>query len=101
MYGAVGAGSFVQLIGLPPGGTVTVVASCAVSPSATGTIVNTAVVGGTASDPVPGNNSASDTDTVTAAVPIAPVPVLWTLALLLAGAGIFMLRRRGPPFREI
>ena len=51
---------------LPPGGTVTYTATGTLNPAATGTLSNTATVTAPASptDPVAGNNSATDTDTI-------------------------------------
>ncbi|MEO8196261.1 MAG: DUF11 domain-containing protein [Thermoanaerobaculia bacterium] len=51
---------------LPVGGSATYTATCTISLAATGTLVNTATatVGGGISDPAPGNNSATDTDTL-------------------------------------
>ena len=51
---------------LPVGGSATYTATCTISLAATGTLVNTATatVGGGVSDPAPGNNSATDTDTL-------------------------------------
>ncbi len=61
-----GSGNINQTVNLPSGGSVTYTATCAVSGAATGTISNTATVapGAGVTDPVPGNNSATDTDTV-------------------------------------
>jgi len=65
---AAGSGNISDTVNLPNGGSVTYTASCTVSPSATGTIVNTATAAVPAgvTDPTPGNNSATDTDTVQA-----------------------------------
>lgn len=49
---------------LPAGGSVTYTAACSISAAATGTLSNTATVSSAISDPVPGNNSATDTDTL-------------------------------------
>jgi len=51
---------------LPAGGSATYTATCTLSLAATGTLVNTATatVGGGVADPAPGNNSATDTDTL-------------------------------------
>ncbi len=51
---------------LPAGGSATYTATCTIALAATGTLVNTATatVGGGVSDPAPGNNSATDTDTL-------------------------------------
>jgi uncharacterized repeat protein (TIGR01451 family) len=59
-----GSGHINRLVNLPVNGSVTFSASCDVSPSATGSLVNTATVSSATSDPVPGNNSATDTDTL-------------------------------------
>ena len=65
---ASGAGNINDTANLPSGGSVTYTASCAISAAATGTIVNTATVTapGGVTDPTPGNNSATDTDTLAA-----------------------------------
>ncbi|MFN7961132.1 MAG: IPTL-CTERM sorting domain-containing protein [Thermoanaerobaculia bacterium] len=52
-------------VNLPSGGSVTYTASCTISASATGSLSNTATVSSSITDPVPGNNSATDTDTLT------------------------------------
>ncbi|HEY3569843.1 MAG TPA: ExeM/NucH family extracellular endonuclease [Thermoanaerobaculia bacterium] len=59
-------GNLNDTVNLPAGGSVTYTATCAIDPSATGTLSNTATVanGGT-SDSNTGNNSATDTDTLT------------------------------------
>ncbi len=66
---ASGSGNIADTVNLPSGGSVTYTASCTVSPSATGSLVNTATVAapGGVTDPTPGNNAATDTDMVTAA----------------------------------
>jgi uncharacterized repeat protein (TIGR01451 family) len=65
---AAGSGNLNNSVNLPSGGSVTYTASCAVSASATGTLSNTATVTAPAgvTDPTPGNNSATDSDTLTA-----------------------------------
>ena len=63
---AAGSGNISDTVNLPVGGSVTYTASCTISASATGTLDNTASVsGGAAGDPDTGNNSATDTDTLT------------------------------------
>jgi uncharacterized repeat protein (TIGR01451 family) len=66
---ASGSGSFNDTVNLPSGGSVTYTVSCTLSASATGTLSNTASVTVPAgvTDPNPGNNSATDSDTITAA----------------------------------
>lgn len=61
---AAGSGNINDLVDLPAGGSVTYTASCAISASATGVLSNTATVSSAITDPVPGNNSATDTDTL-------------------------------------
>jgi len=53
-------------VNLPAGGSVTYTASCTISAAATGTLSNTATVTapGGVNDPTPGNNSATDSDTL-------------------------------------
>ncbi len=64
---AAGSGNIADTVNLPAGGSATYTASCAISGSAAGSLVNTATVatGGGVTDPTPGNNSATDTDTLT------------------------------------
>jgi uncharacterized repeat protein (TIGR01451 family) len=62
---ASGSGNINQTVTLPPSGSVTYTLSCNISPSASGTIANTASVSSaTVPDPNPGNDSATDTNTV-------------------------------------
>ena len=63
---AAGAGNISNIVNLPAGGSVTHTASCAIAPGATGSLVNTATVSAPArvTDPTPGNNSATDSDTL-------------------------------------
>ena len=62
-----GAGNLNDTVSLPAGGTVTYTVTGTVSPAAAGTLTNTATVAPAAAvtDPAPGNNSATDTDTLT------------------------------------
>ncbi|MDS4032118.1 MAG: IPTL-CTERM sorting domain-containing protein [Candidatus Contendobacter sp.] len=64
---AAGSGNLNDTVNLPVGGSVAYTASCNISPSATGSLANTATVAapGGVTDPTPGNNSATDTDTLT------------------------------------
>ena len=63
---ASGSGNINDTVNLPAGGSVTYTASAVIAASATGTLSNTATVTAPAgvSDPTPGNNSATDTDTL-------------------------------------
>ncbi|MDO9042316.1 MAG: choice-of-anchor D domain-containing protein [Desulfocapsaceae bacterium] len=65
---AAGSGNINDTVNLPSGGSSTYTASCAISTAATGTLSNTATVTapGGVTDPTPGNNSATDTDTLAA-----------------------------------
>jgi uncharacterized repeat protein (TIGR01451 family) len=65
---ASGSGNINGSVNLPSGGSVTYTASCTISAAATGTLSNTATVTAPAvvTDPTPGNNSATDTDTLAA-----------------------------------
>src|SRR6185295_15277362 len=55
-------------LNLPAGSSVTYTATCTISGSATGTLDNTATVSSSTPDPNAGNNSATDSDTITAPV---------------------------------
>lgn len=70
---AAGSGNISDSVNLPSGGSVTYTATCAVSSGASGSLVNTATVSAPAgtTDPTPGNNSATDTDTINSI--LAPV----------------------------
>ena len=63
---ASGSGNIADTVNLPVGATATYTVTATVSATATGTLVNTATVTlpGGITDPTPGNNSATDTDTV-------------------------------------
>lgn len=63
---ASGSGNINDTVNLPAGGSTTYTATCAIAPGATGSLVNTATISAppTVTDPNPGNNSATDTDTL-------------------------------------
>jgi uncharacterized repeat protein (TIGR01451 family) len=65
---AAGTGNISDPVNLLAGGNVTYTASCAISPSATGSLSNTATISAPAgvTDPSPANNSATDVDTLSA-----------------------------------
>ncbi|MBI1761244.1 MAG: DUF11 domain-containing protein, partial [Acidobacteria bacterium] len=73
-------------LNLPSGGSLTFTVTATVAGSATGSITNTATISAPAgtSDPTPGNNSASDTDTVT---PVADLSVTKTDGVTSVNAG--------------
>jgi len=85
---------------LASGAGVTVVATFAVSPSASGTVTNTATVGSDTSDPDAANSSSTATTVIAGVPPVEslPVPVdqrwmLVLLAVLLAGVGLWRRAR--------
>jgi uncharacterized repeat protein (TIGR01451 family) len=61
---AAGAGNINDAASLPVGASATYSASCSIASPSTGSLVNTATVSSTATDPNPGNNSATDSDTL-------------------------------------
>lgn len=66
---ASGSGNIADAVSLPSGASVTYTATATLAISATGTLSNTATVAGAVTDPNPANNSATDTDTIIAAIP--------------------------------
>ena len=68
---AAGSGNISDTVNLPAGGSVTYTVNATVSPSATGTLSNTATVSSGVTDPNPGNNSATDTDTLAASADLS------------------------------
>ena len=70
---ASGVGNINDTVNLPNGASVTYTASCSISAAATGTLSNTATVTAPAgvTDPTPGNNSATDSDTLAASADLA------------------------------
>jgi len=66
-FSASGAGNINDTVAMPSGSKITYMAKGKINPSATGTISNTASVTPPAgvNDPNPGNNTATDTDSVT------------------------------------
>ena len=81
-----GSGDIAELVDLPVGGSVTFVLSGTLGSAATGSLVNTATVAVPAgvTDPAPGNDSATDTDTIT---PEADLSVTKTDGLTAADPG--------------
>src|SRR5207342_2703259 len=70
---ASGSGNINNTVGLPSGGSVTYTASCTIGAGATGSLTNTATVAvpGSVTDPTPGNDSATDTDTLSPSANLA------------------------------
>jgi len=82
---ASGSGDINDAVNLPVGATVTYTANCALAADTTGTLTNTATVsGGGINDPNLGNNSASDSDTVT---PQADLSITLTDGVTTVAAG--------------
>src|SRR5690606_33594846 len=68
---ASGSGNISQSVNLPAGASATFTASCGIKSSATGSLSNTATISSTAPDPVPGNNSATDADNLSASADLS------------------------------
>jgi len=70
---ASGSGNINDTVSLPGGASVTYTVTATISPAATGSLSNTATVTvpGSVTDPVPANNSATDTDTLTPSANLA------------------------------
>ncbi len=98
-FTAVGAGNISNTVNMPAGSTITYTATATISAAAAGTLSNTATVTvppGT-TDPTPGNNSATDTDTLiptadlqitktdNSATAIPGTPVTYTIVVTNAG----------------
>ncbi|HLX64913.1 MAG TPA: PKD domain-containing protein [Planctomycetota bacterium] len=65
-FSANGSGNINDTVNMPKGSTITYTATATIDPSATGSVSNTATVTPPAgvTDPTPGNNSATDTDSL-------------------------------------
>jgi uncharacterized repeat protein (TIGR01451 family) len=59
-----GGGNLAETLAMPADSSVTYTADCAIDPAATGTLSGTATIIGSVTDPLPGDNSATDSDTV-------------------------------------
>ncbi|MFN0110263.1 MAG: HYR domain-containing protein, partial [Blastocatellia bacterium] len=79
-----GSGNINDTVNLPSGGSVTYTVTAPISASATGTLSNTATVSSSITDPVPANNSATDTDTLT---PMANLAITKTNGVTSVTAG--------------
>jgi uncharacterized repeat protein (TIGR01451 family) len=86
---AAGAGGISDLaLSLPAGSSVTYTATCTIDPAAAGTLENTATVSSPVFDPVPGNNSATDIDTLTASADLSMSKTLATAGVISVGSNI-------------
>lgn len=81
---ASGSGNINDTVNLPAGGSVTYTVSATISAGATGTLSNTATVSSSVTDPTPGNNSATDSDTLT---PQADLAITKTDGVTVVNAG--------------
>ena len=70
--------------------TVTIVVNVTAS---AGTLVNTATATSSTPDPNPGNNTSTAVTTVGSSIPMLSPPLFGLLALLLAAAGLWFVRR--------
>jgi uncharacterized repeat protein (TIGR01451 family)/CSLREA domain-containing protein len=70
---AAGAGNLDETLSMPAGSSVTYTVTCTIDSAATGTLSNTATITSSVADPIPGNNSATDSDTVL--TPMADISV--------------------------
>jgi uncharacterized repeat protein (TIGR01451 family) len=93
-----GSGNINDVVTIAAGGTVTYTATGTVQPTATGTLTNTATVTPPAGSPetAPGDNSATDTSTIGAALTAIPTLSPGMLTLLfaaLAFSALLLIRR--------
>jgi uncharacterized repeat protein (TIGR01451 family) len=80
---AAGAGDINDLaLDLPAGSSVTYTATCTISPAAAGTLDNTATIASATFDPDAGNNSATDSDAVTASADLSLTKTLTTIGAI-------------------
>ncbi|MFA6957477.1 MAG: DUF11 domain-containing protein, partial [Thermoanaerobaculia bacterium] len=87
---ASGSGNINDTVNLPSGGSVTFTVSATISGAATGTLSNTATVTapGGVTDPTPGNNSATDSDTLSASANVSIIKTLDTIGPYSQGQAI-------------
>jgi uncharacterized repeat protein (TIGR01451 family) len=88
-----GSGNLNDVVNLPAGGSVTYTASCSISASATGTLSNTATVAapGGVTDPTPGNNSATDSDTLTPQADLAITKTDGVISVTAGGSTTYII----------
>ncbi|MBL36786.1 MAG: hypothetical protein CMP07_00075 [Xanthomonadales bacterium] len=85
-----GSGTLSDTLTMPVGSTVTYTAICGIPLDATGTLSNTATISSaSATDPVPGDESATDGDTVLGAPVAVPTLSIWSLLALFAALALF------------
>jgi uncharacterized repeat protein (TIGR01451 family) len=79
-----GGGNINELVDIPVGGTITYTITLTIPSSISGDLANTAAVipPSGVTDPTPGNNTATDTDTQDIEVPAIPTLSQWSLIIL-------------------
>jgi len=75
-------------LNLPSGSTVTYTAICSISAAATGSLTNTATISSAVVDPVPANNSATDTDTLVPSTDLSLTKTLTTVGTIHVGDNV-------------
>jgi uncharacterized repeat protein (TIGR01451 family) len=100
---ASGSGDINDAVNLPAGGSVTYTVSATIAPGATGSLSNTATVTPPAgvTDPTPGNNSATDIDTLTPVRVPPSITSAGTVSLSVGTSGTFTIRTTGMPTATI
>jgi uncharacterized repeat protein (TIGR01451 family) len=95
---AAGSGNIADTVNLPAGGSTTYTATCAISAAATGTLSNTATVAAAAgvTDPTPGNNSATDTDTLAPSADLAITKTDGVTSVLAGGSLTYTIVASNP-----
>ena len=88
-FTASGSGNIGDTVNMPVGSTITYTVNANISSSATGSLTNTATVSAPAgvTDTNPANNSATDTDSITAATPVADLSITKTDGVTTVTAG--------------
>jgi uncharacterized repeat protein (TIGR01451 family) len=91
---AAGAGNINDTaLNMPSGSSVTYSATCTISPAATGTLDNTATISSATPDPVPGNNTATDSDGFGASADLSIDVSLTSLSpIAVGGTAIFAVQ---------
>jgi uncharacterized repeat protein (TIGR01451 family) len=75
-------------LNLPSGSTVTYTATCSIDPAATGSLTNTATISSAVTDPVPANNSATDTDSFAPSADLSLTKTLTTAGPIHVGDSV-------------
>ena len=89
---ASGSGNINNTVNLPAGGSVTYTVSATISPTATGTLSNTATVSSNVTDPTPGNNTATDTDTLAPAADLSVSTAGSAASAVPGGTAVYVIK---------